>query len=101
MQGIMCNLLVDLGIFGVNMGVLLVIVVGVVWFGIQILGVFIWMVILGVGVMVVFVYVIGLLGCGGVIFLKLVLVGVVILVVFLLLVIVVVLMCGDIVGGIW
>lgn len=52
-------------------------------------------VIVGVGFVVVFVYVVGLFGCGGVMLFKFVFVGVVIFVVFVLFISVVMLLWVD------
>ncbi|MET3599754.1 FecCD family ABC transporter permease [Martelella mangrovi] len=100
MQGMTRNPLADPGIFGVNMGASLAVVIGVVWFNIASSNAYIWSAIFGAGVTAVFVYTIGSLGRGGATPLKLTLAGAATSIAFASLVIAVVLPRGDIAGGI-
>ncbi|MBB4123726.1 FecCD family ABC transporter permease [Martelella radicis] len=100
MQGMTRNPLADPGIFGVNMGASLAVVIGVAWFGIASSQAYIWSAILGAGVTAVFVYAVGSLGRGGATPLKLTLAGAATSIAFASLVIAVVLPRGDIAGGI-
>ena len=75
MQGVTRNPLADPGILGVNAGAAMAVVIGMVWFGMQTLGAFLWTAILGAGIAACFVYAIGSLGRGGATPLKLALAG--------------------------
>ncbi|PRX05913.1 UNVERIFIED_ORG: iron complex transport system permease protein [Martelella mediterranea] len=100
MQGMTRNPLADPGIFGVNMGASLAVVIGVAWFNIASSNAYIWSAIFGAGGTAVFVYTIGSLGRGGATPLKLTLAGAATSIAFASLVIAVVLPRGDIAGGI-
>lgn len=100
MQGITRNPLADPGIFGVNMGAALAVVIGVAWFDIATSAAYIWTAILGAGVTAVFVYLVGSLGRGGATPLKLTLAGAATSIAFASLVMAIVLPRGDIAGGI-
>ena len=100
MQGITRNPLADPGIFGVNMGAALAVVIGVAWFNISTSNAYIWTAILGAGVTAVFVYLVGSLGRGGATPLKLTLAGAATSIAFASLVMAIVLPRGDIAGGI-
>ncbi|WP_180900743.1 FecCD family ABC transporter permease [Martelella soudanensis] len=100
MQGMTRNPLADPGLFGVNMGASLAVVIGVAWFGISSSGAYIWAAILGAGVTAMFVYLVGSLGRGGATPLKLTLAGAATSIAFASLVIAIVLPRGDIAGGI-
>lgn len=52
----MCNLLVDLGILGVNVGVILMVVIGIVGFGLIDMLYYLWFGLFGVVVISVGVY---------------------------------------------
>nr|WP_298325958.1 iron ABC transporter permease [Haloactinopolyspora sp.] len=75
MQGVTRNPLADPGILGVNMGAALAVVIGIAWFGLTSATGYIWTAIVGAGISAVFVYVIGSLGRGGPMPLKLALAG--------------------------
>ncbi|WP_244629572.1 FecCD family ABC transporter permease [Martelella limonii] len=100
MQGITRNPLADPGIFGVNMGAALAVVIGVAFFSISSSNAYIWTAILGAGVTAVFVYLVGSLGRGGATPLKLTLAGAATSIAFASLVMAIVLPRGDIAGGI-
>ncbi|WP_246739746.1 iron ABC transporter permease [Martelella sp. HB161492] len=100
MQAMTRNPLADPGIFGVNMGASLAVVIGVAWFGISSSDAYIWTAIFGAGITALFVYIIGSLGRGGPTPLKLTLAGAATSIAFASLVIAVVLPRGDIAGGI-
>ncbi|WP_230718472.1 FecCD family ABC transporter permease [Martelella mediterranea] len=100
MQGITRNPLADPGIFGVNTGAALAVVIGVAWFNISSSNAYIWTAILGAGITAVFVYLVGSLGRGGATPLKLTLAGAATSIAFASLVMAIVLPRGDIAGGI-
>ncbi|TCT32664.1 FecCD family ABC transporter permease [Martelella mediterranea] len=100
MQGMTRNPLADPGIFGVNMGASLAVVIGVAWFGIVSSAAYIWTAIFGAGVTAVFVFLVGSLGRGGATPLKLTLAGAATSIAFASLVMAIVLPRGDIAGGI-
>lgn len=100
LQGMTRNPLADPGIFGVNMGASLAVVIGVAWFGISASGTYIAVAIIGAGITAVFVYLVGSLGRGGATPLKLTLAGTATSIAFASLVIAIVLPRGDIAGGI-
>lgn len=100
MQGITRNPLADPGIFGVNTGAALAVVIGVAWFNISSSNAYIWTAILGAGATAVFVYLVGSLGRGGATPLKLTLAGAATSIAFASLVMAIVLPRGDIAGGI-
>lgn len=74
MQGITRNPLADPGIFGVNNGAALAVVIGITYFGMSDPYAYIWTALLGAGLAAVFVYGVGSLG-GGATPLKLALAG--------------------------
>ncbi|MGV0912289.1 FecCD family ABC transporter permease [Martelella sp. FOR1707] len=100
MQGITRNPLADPGIFGVNTGAALAVVIGVAWFNISSSNAYIWTAIFGAGATAVFVYLVGSLGRGGATPLKLTLAGAATSIAFASLVMAIVLPRGDIAGGI-
>src|SRR5690606_12264694 len=75
MQGVTRNPLADPGILGVNKGAALAVVNGIAWLGLTASNGYIWTAIVGAGISAVFVYVIGSLGRGGPMPLKLALAG--------------------------
>ena len=99
MQGVTRNPLADPGILGVNMGASLAIAIGVAWFGITSVQIFIWTAILGAWFTALFVYTIGSLGRGGATPLKLALAGTATSIAFVSLVLAVVMTRNDIAGG--
>lgn len=100
MQGITRNPLAGPGIFGVNTGAALAVVIGVAWFNISSSNAYIWTAIFGAGATAVFVYLVGSLGRGGATPLKLTLAGAATSIAFASLVMAIVLPRGDIAGGI-
>ena len=75
MQGVSRNPLADPGIFGLNNGAALFVVIGITFFGMTDQYSYIWVAMLGAAVTAVFVYLVGSLGRGGATPLKLALAG--------------------------
>lgn len=75
LQGISRNPLADPGIFGINNGAALFVVIGITFFGMSDQYSYIWVALLGAAVTAVFVYLVGSLGRGGATPLKLALAG--------------------------
>ena len=75
LQGISRNPLADPGIFGINNGAALFVVIGITFFGMSDQYAYIWVALLGAAVTAVFVYLVGSLGRGGATPLKLALAG--------------------------
>ena len=75
LQGISRNPLADPGIFGINNGAALAVVIGMSFFGMTSPYAYIWVALLGAAVTAVFVYLVGSLGRGGATPLKLALAG--------------------------
>lgn len=75
MQGVTRNPLADPGIFGVNAGAAMAVVIGIAWFGMESLHAFLWTAIGGAGAAACFVYAVGSLGRGGATPLRLALAG--------------------------
>lgn len=100
MQGITRNPLADPGILGVNAGAAMAVVIGIAWFGIDSLGAYIWIAILGATIAACFVYAVGSLGRGGATPLKLALAGAATSIAATSLTIAIVLPRNDIAGGV-
>ena len=75
LQGVSRNPLADPGIFGINNGAALFVVIGMTFFNMSDQYAFIWVALLGAAVTAVFVYLVGSLGRGGTTPLKLALAG--------------------------
>lgn len=75
LQGVTRNPLADPGIFGINHGASLAVVVGMTFFGMSSPYAYIWTALAGAGAAAVFVYFVGSLGAGGATPLKLALAG--------------------------
>src|SRR5699024_7312609 len=75
LQGITRNPLADPGIFGINNGAALAVVIGMTFFGMSSPYAYIWTALAGAGATAVFVYAVGSLGGGGATPLKLALAG--------------------------
>ena len=75
MQGVSRNPLADPGLFGLNNGAALFVVIGITFFGMTDQYSYIWVAMLGAAVTAVFVYLVGSLGRGGATPLKLALAG--------------------------
>lgn len=78
MQGLTRNPLADPGLLGVNAGAALAVVIGIAWFGIELVSDYLWLAIVGAGVSAVVVYLIASLGRGGATPLRLALSGAVV-----------------------
>ncbi|MGO1545045.1 MAG: FecCD family ABC transporter permease [Gulosibacter sp.] len=76
MQAITRNPIADPGVLGINTGASLLVVIGIVYFGITTIDQYIWLALLGGALTAVFVYVIGSVGPGGTTPIKLALAGV-------------------------